>query len=192
MAAPLSTFRTGKDGKGFKSEADAAKYIENQGLNDREYGTVLWQGAWYVEAYADTVKREREEKREEEEAAKTKAAKDTYKRVRFLGAHNPDNETARVELMCNGKCLVIEREKEVIVPQRFLNVADEAARVQIQPLANPRIGETPYVVGKDPVKTYPYQVIGDATEAEYLKMLEKGNKAQEEEFERLRRERESK
>jgi len=97
---------------------------------------------------------------------KTKKAEEFWK-VRF-NAKSSVNDEDQVTLGCNGVLLKIEREKDVILPQRFLEVADHT--VSIQYVQKP--GEKRKIAGK--VQTFPYTKIGKSTRAEYLIMKKKG------------------
>lgn len=92
-----------------------------------------------------------------------------YYRVRF-SARSSVNDTEDVQLSVNGETLVIQREKEVVVPHRFLECADHAEYLQFRQVPNaPR-----KVVGK--VKVYPYERIAEASADEYHKQKTSGTR----------------
>lgn len=94
---------------------------------------------------------------------------ETYFRVKF-NAKSHVNETEDVMLSVNGEVLVIRREREVIVPQRFLECADHATYPHFQQLPNkPR-----KVIGQ--IKTFPYTKLGEATKREYETQRNAGTK----------------
>ncbi len=98
--------------------------------------------------------------------SKAKKAEEFWK-VRF-NAKSSANDEDQVTLGCNGVLLKIEREKDVILPQRFLEVADHT--VSIQYVQKP--GEKRKIAGK--VQTFPYTRIEKSTRAKYLEMKKKG------------------
>ena len=113
----------------------------------------------------------------EAEKAKANAVPDTPKakffRVRFHAKSNP-NATDQVTLGCNGEIMVIQRETEVVLPERFLEVADNAISDHFRQLP----GKSRKVIAK--VQTFPYTRLGEATEAEYNTMRRAGDKATKE------------
>jgi hypothetical protein len=95
--------------------------------------------------------------------------KEKYFRVSFQ-ARADKNDPEDVMLSVNGETLVIQREKEVIIPARFRECADHALIIQFKQLPDqPRKLEAP-------IKSYPYSLIGEATEAEYLKQKAEGDR----------------
>ena len=86
-----------------------------------------------------------------------------------------ENETRDVQLMVNGEVLLIERGKEVIVPERFLECAQHTKQPRYKQMPNqPR-----KVVGY--IQTYAYHILEkDVGEAAYKKMKNKGDKIQKE------------
>lgn len=99
-----------------------------------------------------------------------KQAKQKYFRVKFAAKSNPQSAD-QVTLGVNGELVVVQREKEVVLPEKFLEAADNATVLQYKQLP----GEPRKIVGK--VQTFPYVKIGEASEAEYLKMKSEGTKA---------------
>jgi hypothetical protein len=99
--------------------------------------------------------------------------KEKFFRVRFHVKSNP-NDQENVELSVNGETRVIERNKEVVLPERFL----ECAKHSTYPVFRQLPGKSRKQVGE--VQKYPHDVIKEATEAEYKKMLAEGTKATKE------------
>lgn len=92
-----------------------------------------------------------------------------YWRVKFNAKAAP-NDSDDVQLMVNGETLIMQREKEVILPGRFLENADHATYLQFRQVPHqPR-----KTVGK--IKTFPYERIGTATREEYLKQRIEGTR----------------
>ena len=83
-----------------------------------------------------------------------------YWRVKFNAKTTP-NDSDDVQLMVNGETLIIQREKEVILPGRFLENADHATYSHFRQVPHqPR-----KVVGT--IKTYPYERIGKAAKKDF-------------------------
>ena len=99
---------------------------------------------------------------------KEKAEK--YFRVKFNAKSSASDED-QVTLGCNGVLLKIQREKEIILPERFLEVADHTISIQYRQMP----GEKRKIAGK--VQTFPYTRLGTSTKAEYLKMKKAGTQA---------------
>jgi len=92
-----------------------------------------------------------------------------YYRVLFLDKSSP-NDTDDVELSVNAETLVIQRNVEVIIPERFKVCADNATYQQFKQIP----GKPRKLRGT--IRVYPYQPLGEATEAEFLAMKRKGDK----------------
>lgn len=92
-----------------------------------------------------------------------------YYRVMFSDKSSP-NDTDDVELSVNGETLVIRRGLEVIIPERFKVCADNAT----YPHHTQIPGKPRKLRGH--IRLYPYQLIGEATEAQFIKMKRDGNK----------------
>lgn len=100
---------------------------------------------------------------------RSRVPKEKYWWVRFNAKSNP-NDTDDVQLMVNGETLVIRREVEVVVPDRFLECADHGTYpVFIQTPNKPR-----KVVGK--IQFYPYTRLKEATEEEFLRHKAEGTR----------------
>ncbi|OGV36143.1 MAG: hypothetical protein A2020_12120 [Lentisphaerae bacterium GWF2_45_14] len=99
-----------------------------------------------------------------------KKRKEKFYRVQFQAKSHPNDEDM-VTLSVNGEMLVIQREHEVVVPERFLEVANHAIAPQYRQLP----GVTRKVVGK--IQTFPYTILGEATESEFVRLRNEGNKA---------------
>lgn len=94
---------------------------------------------------------------------------ETYWRVKF-NAKSHVNESDDVMLSVNGEVLIMKREQEVILPERFLVCADNATYPHFQQLPNkPR-----KVIGH--IKTFPYTRLGEATKREYETQRNAGTK----------------
>ena len=93
-----------------------------------------------------------------------------YYRVRFHNKSSP-TDADDVQLSVNGEPIVIERGKETIIRERYKICADNAA----YPTFTQSPGHNRKVTGE--IHVFPYDLIGDATEDEYKKLLREGNKA---------------
>lgn len=95
--------------------------------------------------------------------------KEKYFRVLFQ-ARATENDLEDVQLTVNGETLLMQREKEVIIPARFRECADHALIVKFKQLPDqPRKLMAP-------IRTFPYSLIGEATEEEYLTQKAEGDK----------------
>lgn len=102
--------------------------------------------------------------------AETKSAQEKYFRVRFHAKSHP-NDPDDVVLSVNGETLVFQRQKPVVIPERFVVCAENARAPQFRQLPNmPR-----KLVGE--VITFPFDKLGEASEAEYLAMKSEGTQA---------------
>ena len=95
---------------------------------------------------------------------------ETYHWVSFH-AKTSKNDTDDVILSVNGECLVIQREKRVPIPQRFLECADHARYPQFTQMP----GVPRKIVGS--IMTYPYTRYEEATEQDYIDFKTKGTEA---------------
>lgn len=96
--------------------------------------------------------------------------KEKYYRMRFHAKSHPNDED-NVILSVNGETIVVERQKEVVLPERYKVCADNARSPQFRQLPN----QTRKIVGE--VMTFPFDLLGEGTEAEYMKMKSEGTKA---------------
>ena len=90
-----------------------------------------------------------------------------FARVRFHEKSDPQ-QPQDVFLGCNGEPLTIMRGMEVVIPRRFREVADNAVERKF----TQKPGETRKLVAY--VKKWPYDYLGEATEAEFLKHKREG------------------
>lgn len=91
-----------------------------------------------------------------------------YYRVTFNAKAHP-NDYDDVVLIVNGETLVMQREKEVIIPERFKECADHTKYPHFVQLPNqPRKIDAW-------IHTFPYQMKGEATKAEYEAFKKSGN-----------------
>lgn len=101
--------------------------------------------------------------------SKKKSAEKYFKVI--FNAKTAENDPEDVMLGVNGELLNIKRETEVVLPQRFLEVADHASETKWKQLP----GQPRKKVGV--VKRYPYTVLGPAKKEDYLKAKAEGTKA---------------
>ncbi len=102
-------------------------------------------------------------------AQKEQVPEEKFYRVLFSEKSSP-NDTDDVQLHVNGETLVIQRNKEVIIPERFKVCADNATYQQF----SQKPGKPRKLRGT--IKIYPYQLMGDATLNDFQKMRSVGNK----------------
>lgn len=94
---------------------------------------------------------------------------ESYHRVRFQAKGSP-NDPEDVTLAVNGETLILQREKEVVIPQRFRECADHGTYPQFRQMP----GEPRKVVAH--IKVFPYDYLGLSTEAEFKKQIAEGNR----------------
>ena len=132
----------GKDGKPFASRKAATAAMNGKGI--KSFSIVTVDGGFAAQA-------------------------EKFWRVRFQSKASP-NDPEDVMLSVNGETLIIAREKEVIIPDRYRECADHATYPHFRQLPNqPR-----KIVGR--IKKYPYDILGEATEAEYLQAKATGTR----------------
>lgn len=103
------------------------------------------------------------------QARKQARPKEKYYRVMFMEKTSP-NDTDDVELAVNAETLVIQRNVEVIIPERFKVCADNATYQQFKQVP----GKPRKLRGT--IKVYPYQLLGETTEEAFIKMKRMGDK----------------
>jgi len=96
--------------------------------------------------------------------------KEEHYRMKFHAKSSPNDED-NVTLSVNGETVVIERQKEVVLPERYKVCAENARSPQFRQMPN----QTRKLVGE--VITFPFDILGKATEAEYKAMKAAGTKA---------------
>lgn len=147
---------------------------ENPG---EQYSVIGYAGGY---ALLKTIKTPAEIKAEEEIAARLAAGgkvhdDGTSEFVRVIfDARTDTQEPNDVYLSHNGDPLLIQREQEVIIPRKYLEVADHTLRQKFRQLP----GQTRKTIAH--VKTYTYRVLGPATREEYERMKREGTKKLEE------------
>lgn len=113
---------------------------------------------------------------EVQEAATTprvEIPKERFFRMKFHAKSSP-NDDDNVVLSVNGETVVIERQKEVVLPERYKVCAENARAPQFRQRPN----ESRKQVGE--VITFPFDMLGEGTEEEYLEMKRVGTKATKE------------
>lgn len=133
----------------YKNEQAAKKAMTEKGLDG-----ALFKIASYEDGYAIVPK--------------PQPVKEKYWKVIFTPRSN-ENDTEDVPLTVNGDVLQCQRGVETIIPNRFKEAADHT----LIPLFTMRPNEPRKEIGSKLL--YPYSLIGEATEAEYRKMLREGN-----------------
>jgi hypothetical protein len=96
-------------------------------------------------------------------------APEEYWWVRFNAKAKP-TDTDDVQLSVEGETIVIRREHQVCIPQRFLECADHARYPHFQQLPNKPRKIVAWIM------TYPYQRIKQGTREEFETMLRTGTK----------------
>jgi hypothetical protein len=104
-----------------------------------------------------------------------------YYRVRFQPKSSPEEERD-VMLSVNCVPLIIPRNVETIIPERYKICADNAITIKYEQ----KPGESRKIAGE--VLKFPYMLIGEATREEYLALKAAGDKATREDIERRQHE----
>lgn len=136
----------------FKSEERARAAISQKGLSLDDYTVQSYEDGYII------VPR-----------PKRDVSAEKYYRVTFNHKSNPNDEDD-VTLIVNGETLVLQRGVEVIIPGRYKECADHAT----YPVFRQRPNEARKQIGT--VMVFPYSLMGEATEQEYLELLREGNK----------------
>jgi len=136
----------------FKSEQKARATILQKGLSPDDYTVQSFEEGYII------VPR-----------PKRDVSAEKYYRVMFNHKSNPNDEDD-VTLIVNGETLVLQRGVKVIIPGRYKECADHAT----YPVFRQRPNEARKQIGT--VMVFPYSLIEEATEQEYLKLLQEGNK----------------
>ena len=88
----------------------------------------------------------------------------------MLSDKTSPNDTDDVELSVNGETLMIQRGIEVIIPDRFKVCADNSTYQQFTQIP----GKPRKLRGI--IKVYPYQLMGEAKQEDFIKMKRKGDR----------------
>lgn len=171
----------GATGKPFSTEKWAKIAMEKKGLDASKHTVVEHpQGGFAIKRISKEGEVPVGYKSDEGESIEVTAPKqegEKYYKVRFHAKSNP-NDTDNVTLGVNGEILVIKREEEVIIPERFVECARHATYPQFTQLPN----EPRKITGK--VMTFPLDILGEGTREEYLKMKKEGTEKTQEALEK--------
>lgn len=163
--------RVQRNGKPWASEDAARKALAELELDPKVWGVVQRDGGWLIEQHALTLQRQAQAKAEGAKAAvAAEAQAEKYFWVIF-SARNDARDAENIELRHNGDGITIRRETQVPLPQRYLNVADGAVQRVFAPVRRSSISYREAGV----IRRRPYQIVREATRAEFLKYLEDGN-----------------
>jgi len=181
MSPSNDQLKLAKNGNPFKSVEAAQQFIKAEELNPDIWGTMREGSGWAVAKHSYIVQNKDEllkqsEKRAESEA---KAKKMTYHLVRVQPQGN-ENELDHVPMSLNGVELRIMRGDEGILPDNFIALLGDACHTNWVKSDDP---EQPVKDGGK-ISRFPFSIIREATEAEYLEMLQSGNKMTKEAIER--------
>jgi hypothetical protein len=105
------------------------------------------------------------------QAGQAEEAPEKYFKGRFHAKSRPDDEdkvTLGVHNDVSGEVLVIEREKDVVLPERFWDCARNAHYPQFRQLP----GQPRKIVGK--VLMFPFEILGESTREAFLAQKKEG------------------
>jgi len=88
----------------------------------------------------------------------------------YFHAKSTATDHEDVSLSHNGQNIVIQRQKEVTIPKRFIEIAEHAVYSQFKQLP----GESRKVIAQ--VRKFPFEIRGEGTEEDYLKQIRDGTK----------------
>lgn len=135
----------------FKTEQRAKSVIERKGLDPNQFRVQAFEDGFAIVRIPKPVKQEK------------------YYKVRFNERQN-EFEDEDVTLSVNGEILQCQRGVETIIPGRFKECCEHAIKEVFTQMPN----EPRKSVGH--VMTFPFSLIGETTEEEYLALKAEGNK----------------
>jgi len=143
----------------------AREFPENQ----KQGGDDIDAGVKAIEAMRNKGKQSEPEGEAQIGPGNATVPKEGYTKVRFHVKSRPDDDE-NVVLAVQGDVLVIQRNQQVIIPDRYLDCARNAKYPQFKQMPNqPR-----KIVGE--ILVYPFDILGTATEEEYNALKAEGNK----------------
>jgi len=177
-----------KNGKLFGSEASAQQAFLNLGLDGDVWGAYRYDGGYALikHKYREWLRRQAEEMAaEREKEAKAKPLK--FRKIRLAG-RGSTGDWPKGWVNINGQYpagLEIERGKVVVLPDPLVNVLRDAyVPVFQRPKDRP---EVPMVEG-EPVYTFPFDDLGEATKEEFDDYMNRGRVAAAATVDRYKRE----
>ena len=108
-----------------------------------------------------------------EQATNDAPPPEKYTWVRFHIKSRPDDEDD-VVLSVQGDVLLMKRNEKVPIPERYVECAKNARYPHFKQLPN----EARKIVGE--IRVYPFEILGPATEKEYLEWKAEGTKLNQE------------
>jgi hypothetical protein len=164
-------------GNPFASKAKAMAKANELKLDASVYAIVK-QGSGWVIVKRESATFDVADKLDAEPApnAKKKADTERYFVVRFHSKQNA-SETRDVEACVNGEVLIMQRERNTILPERFVR----HLALCRYPDERQMPGQPRKTVGW--IQTYPFTVIREATKAEFDKQRREGTEATRKQFE---------
>jgi hypothetical protein len=165
------------DGKPFESEQEAYEFIKANSLDRKKHSVVKYAGGW---AIMDTEAMVQQVVLNQMPPPAQKP--ETYSLVIF-NAKSSANDSPYVPLTKNGVELRISRGREVVIPDSFLEIADNAVFTQWEPSDDRNVP----MKNAGKVRRYGYTRLRAATEEEFRKMLGEGNRITNDAIERMKR-----
>ena len=180
--------KRGKDGKPFGSEASAQQSFQNLGLDGDVWGVYRYDGGYALMKHRyNGWLRDEADKKAAARAKEAKAKPVTFRKIRLAGRGGP-GDWPKGWVNINGQYpagLEIERGKVVVLPEPLVNVLRDAyVPVFQRPKDRP---EVPMVEG-EPVYTFPFDDLGEATKEEFDDYMNRGRKAATATVDKYRRE----
>jgi len=158
-------------GTPFASEATAKGFLKKKELDPEELKPVAYMGGWAIMNAVAIL---------QHESSKPKAG--VPAKVRFwvvlFQAKSDEKDQDDVTLTLNGVTLQAMREKEVIMPDTYLEVADHCVHNRYTQVP----GQDRKVTAR--IKTFPYERKRESTEAEFRQQVTEGNRIRDQYLER--------
>jgi hypothetical protein len=150
-------------GEGYATETATLSALTKAGLDKKDYTIIPYEGGFAAKKKNAT---------QDPEPEKKEVSAEKFFRVRFH-AKSHSTQQDNVELSVNGETLLIEREKVIVIPERFIECANHATYPQFKQLPNaPR-----KIVGR--VMIFPFDILGEGTKMDFLKQKTSGTKENE-------------
>jgi hypothetical protein len=163
--------RLAKSGRPFKTEEDAQNELKKLELSPEVWGVQPKDGGWALIKHLAVLAMQKEEQTKRDEVVRAKVIDgEKYFRVIFP-EKSGGMDTEKVEISWQGIRITVSRGVEVVLPQRFLGVCDNAVQRVFEP--GPR-GTQAYVPAGI-IRRRPYTKIGEAMREEFLKQWNEGN-----------------
>jgi hypothetical protein len=172
MAKTEAPIQVREDGTAFVNQEEAETALKQRELDPDVWTTLAHQDGYAIakRAYCDKLAKEQAAK---SNAKQKPAAGQKYFWVMFPMPSGLD-QGAKVELTHNGVRLTYSRNEKVVISEAFRGVCDCAVQPIFLPKEDAKVDEPAYVRGGE-LHRRPYQLLGEASKADFDSMLKSGN-----------------